>query len=311
MPVNAAANEVGNSPSYAAIFGPVFWGFCITLILFGVSILQGYLYFTRYHDRPWLRCLAAGMLTLDCISIALISQSVYYYLRAQYRVPDLRAITYASQMHFVYQLYLARSAGNSATIMKVLVATILLGTVGLGGAVGCVIMMLLYPQAVSQTATIPSLWFNFTLLSLIVLDENTEGLKVLSGIARGVRAAADILATVAMCLFLKSADNGITRPSSLLSSLMHLIINRGILVTAAQILLLVTFFATPNHLYWIAVHINTTKLYVNTFFGMLNARTALVERSMQHTSRDITIPEETEIHPNSSSVAGSKAPSHF
>jgi hypothetical protein len=46
---------------------------------------------------------------------------------------------------------------------------------------------------------------------------------------------------------------------------MHLIINRGILVTAAQILLLVTFFGTPNHLYWMAVHINTTKLYVNTF----------------------------------------------
>jgi hypothetical protein len=99
MPVNAAANEVGNSPSYAAIFGPVFWGmphfcclslkatlthqflwegFCITLMsvgcfpnlphgrslsilarLFGVSILQGYLYFTRYHDRPWLRCLVS------------------------------------------------------------------------------------------------------------------------------------------------------------------------------------------------------------------------------------------------------------
>jgi hypothetical protein len=40
---------------------------------------------------------------------------------------------------------------------------------------------------------------------------------------------------------------------------------------------------------------------------MLNARTALVERSMNHTSRAITIPE-TEIQPDSYSVAGSKAP---
>ncbi|KAJ7342946.1 hypothetical protein DFH08DRAFT_962972 [Mycena albidolilacea] len=255
MPINVA-NEVGDSPSYAAIFGPVFWGFCVTLILFGVSLLQGYLYFTRYHDRPWLRCLATGMLTLDCISIALISQSVYYYLLPHFGsfaplsavTKELSieclisaAITYASQMHFVYQLYLARSAGNSATIMKVLVATILLGTVGLGGAVGCVVMMLLYPQE--------------------VFTNRNHTFVVLSGIARGVRAAADILATVAMCLFLKSADDEIIRPSSLLRSLMHLIINRGILVTAAQILLLVTFFGTPNHLYWIAVHINTTKLY--------------------------------------------------
>ncbi|KAF7351860.1 hypothetical protein MVEN_01147400 [Mycena venus] len=324
MPVNPAANEVGDSPSYAAIFGPVFWGFCVTLMLFGVSILQGYLYFTRYHDRLWLRCLAAGMLILDCISIALISQSVYYYLLPHFgSFAPLSAvtkelsieclisaiITYASQMHFVYQLYLVRSAGNSATIMKVLVATILLGTVGLGGAVGCVVMMLLYPQEVFANRN-HTFVVGFILLfvSLVVWDENTKGLKVLSGIARGVRAAADILATVAMCLFLTSADDEITRPSSLLRSLMHLIINRGILVTAAQILLLVTFFGTPNHLYWIAVHINTTKLYVNTFFGMLNARTALVERSIKHTSRTITIPEETEIQPDSSSVAGSKAP---
>jgi hypothetical protein len=31
----------------------------ILLRLFGVSLLQGYLYFTRYHDRPWLRCLVS------------------------------------------------------------------------------------------------------------------------------------------------------------------------------------------------------------------------------------------------------------
>jgi hypothetical protein len=78
--------------------------------------------------------------------------------------------------------------------------------------------------------------------------------------------------------------------SSLLKSLMNLVINRGLLVTAAQIILLITFFASSGHLYWsvsfsippsscllpfhvcqltrphrLAVHINTTKLYVNTF----------------------------------------------
>jgi hypothetical protein len=36
-------------------------------------------------------------------------------------------------------------------------------------------------------------------------------------------------------------------------SLMHLVINRGIIVTAAQILLLVTFCVTSGHLYWCVV----------------------------------------------------------
>ncbi|KAF7372852.1 hypothetical protein MSAN_00491200 [Mycena sanguinolenta] len=101
---------------------------------------------------------------------------------------------------------------------------------------------------------------------------------ILAGIAKGFGAAADIVATFAMCMFLKSADTGIKRTWGLLKSLMHLVINRGILVTVAQIMLLITFFATPGHLYWLAIHINTTKLYINTFFGMLNARMSLQEQ---------------------------------
>jgi hypothetical protein len=35
--------------------------------------------------------------------------------------------------------------------------------------------------------------------------------QVLAGLAKGFGAAADIIATIAMCIFLKSADTGITR----------------------------------------------------------------------------------------------------
>ncbi|KAJ7727434.1 hypothetical protein DFH07DRAFT_231067 [Mycena maculata] len=111
-----------------------------------------------------------------------------------------------------------------------------------------------------------------------IFSHRNHTFAILAGIAKGFGAGADIVATVAMCMFLKSANTGITRTSSLLKSLMHLVINRGLLVTAAQILLLITFFATSGHLYWLAVHINTTKLYVNTFFGMLNARTSLQDK---------------------------------
>lgn len=94
--------------------------------------------------------------------------------------------------------------------------------------------------------------------------------KILAGLAKGCDATADIIATIAMCLFLTSAHTGISRcvplprpltsriylfihdrrTSSLLRSLMHLVINRGLLVTAAQIILLITFFASVGHLYW-------------------------------------------------------------
>jgi hypothetical protein len=69
---------------------------------------------------------------------------------------------------------------------------------------------------------------------------------------------------------------------------MEFTIQRGTLVTLIQVLLVVTFFAAPNHVYWydrfrfaveltermfcdrLAIHINLTKLYANAFceFGL-------------------------------------------
>ncbi|KAF7334473.1 hypothetical protein MVEN_02276800 [Mycena venus] len=271
MSSNATVPDATVGPTFAQVFGPVFWGFCVSLILGGVSALQGYLYFTRYNDKLPVRLVAAMMLTLDFLSVALICQSMYYYMLPHFGsfaplnhvTSELNieclisaVITFTSQMYFVYQLYMVKSPGMTASVMKALV--IVFGTVGLAGAVGCVAMMFKYPHS-------------------IFMNRN-HVFAILAGIAKGFGAAADIVATIAMCMFLSKADTGIRRTSSMLKSLMHLVINRGILVTVAQILLLVTFFATSGHLYWLAVHINTTKLYVNTFFGMLNARTSLQER---------------------------------
>ncbi|KAJ6536398.1 hypothetical protein B0H19DRAFT_1271182 [Mycena capillaripes] len=72
------------APAYAEIWGPVFWGFSATLVLCGVSTLQGYLYFTRYNDKQFIRILACFMLFLDYLSMALICQSIYYYMVLHY-----------------------------------------------------------------------------------------------------------------------------------------------------------------------------------------------------------------------------------
>ncbi|KAJ7146979.1 hypothetical protein C8R44DRAFT_657234 [Mycena epipterygia] len=268
MSASVTSSNPTGGPSYAQIFGPVFWGFCLSLMLCGVSALQGYVYFSRYNDKLGVRLLAVMMLALDFLSMALVCQSMYYYMLPHFgSFAPLNAvtnelvveclisavITFTSQMYFSYQLYMVKSPGNAAVIMNALV--IVFSLIGLGGALGCVAMMFVHPHAVFMN--------------------RNHSFAILAGLAKGCDATADIIATIAMCLFLTSAHTGISRTSSLLRSLMHLVINRGLLVTAAQIILLITFFASVGHLYWLAVHINTTKLYVNTFFGMLNARTAL------------------------------------
>jgi len=232
------------------------------------------MYFTRYNDKLWIRLFAGGMITLDFISMALISQSMYYYMLPHFgSFAPLNAVTseltveclisamltFGSQMYFAYQLFIIRRAGILPKLANA--SVVILATFGLAGGIGCAVMMFMVPQE--------------------VFANRNPTFATLAGISKGFGAAADVVATIAMCLFLSAADTGVTGTSSRLRTIMHLFINRGILVTLAQIGLLITFFATSNHLYWLAFHINTTKFYVITFFAMLNARDSIWSASGQ------------------------------
>ncbi|GJJ06679.1 hypothetical protein Clacol_000874 [Clathrus columnatus] len=108
-----------------------------------------------------------------------------------------------------------------------------------------------------------------------ILANKAPAFKLFFGLAKGFGALTDVLATIAMCIFLSSARTGMQRTDSIIKTLTHFVINRGLLVTLIQVLLLVFFFAVEDRLYWFAFHVNVTKLYVNTFFAMLNGRSHL------------------------------------
>jgi len=105
-----------------------------------------------------------------------------------------------------------------------------------------------------------------------VLSNRNYYFTIFFGIAKGFGALTDIIATIAMSVFLRSSRTEMVQTNKLINTLIIFIVQRGILVTLIQILLLVTFYALPQRLYWFAIHVNVTKLYANTFFAMLNGR---------------------------------------
>ncbi|KAG6824684.1 hypothetical protein H0H92_006131 [Tricholoma furcatifolium] len=98
---------------------------------------------------------------------------------------------------------------------------------------------------------------------------------VTAGIAKGSSVVADIIATVALCYQLATSKTGIKQTDTLLKTLIQFIVQRGILVTLTQTFLLVIFFATASHVWWLALHVNVTRLYANTFFAVINGRQSL------------------------------------
>ncbi|KAI0339701.1 hypothetical protein BDW22DRAFT_1431588 [Trametopsis cervina] len=244
--------------------GPLYWGFLCSLILMGINILQGYIYFPS-HDGPTIQTIAMSMIVLNVASSALVAQSVFYYLVPHFGsllplnaiTNELSAeclistlITLISQAYFVAQLYTVSKASKKHTIIPFIVGILAIGAFVFG--VACTTVMVIHKHSVlASRSTLFSVFF---------------------GLAKGFGALTDIVATIAMCLMLASARSGLANTNTVLRTLMQYIMQRGILVTLIQTLLLITFHAAPKHLYWLAFHVNVTKLYANTFFAMLNGR---------------------------------------
>ncbi|KAJ7590449.1 hypothetical protein C8J56DRAFT_1140467 [Mycena floridula] len=256
----------------SSVFAPIYWGFVISLFLGGITVVQAYIYFPHPGDRTSVRVTAAAMLALDLTSSALVAQSIYYYLVPHFGslapldavTPELSAecllsgiITFISQLYFVYQLYTVKHLG--AKVNRYLIGLItLLAVLAFLGGTSCVVAMYVYKHG--------------------VLANRNSMFAVFFGLAKGFGAVTDIMATIAMCRFLTSSKSSVQKTNHMLKSLIQYVVERGVLVTLIQTLLLITFYAFPGRLYWFAFHINVTKLYANTFFAMLNARTHLKER---------------------------------
>jgi len=171
-------------------------------------------------------------------------------------------ITAISQSYFVHQLINVKRSGKGNWMLIALITFFL--CVAFAGGVGCVGTMYKFHHG--------------------VLANRNKTFAIFFGIAKGAGAVTDVLATVAMCIFLRSSKTGMNGTNGLLKSLMQFTIHRGALVTLIQVLLLIAFYALPNNLTWFAFHVNVTKLYANTFFAMLNARAHLKERHMKTTA---------------------------
>ncbi|KAJ2930774.1 hypothetical protein H1R20_g6309, partial [Candolleomyces eurysporus] len=260
------------------IFAPMFWGFVLSIFLGGMTVVQANVYFPAKRDRPIIRWTAALMLLFDVTSSILIAYSIYYYLIPEFGsferfkavTPQFSAecliaalITYMSQLYFVHQLVIVKRTGKGNWIIIGLITGF--ATLAVMGGIGCVSTMYIWNEA--------------------VLAHRNKAFTIFFALAKGFNALTDILATIAMCMFLTNQKGGIERTNSLLSQVMLFVIQRGILVTLIQVLVLVTFLAAPGNLAWLALHMNVTRLYANTFFAMLNGRSQLREK---HTGTIVT-----------------------
>jgi uncharacterized membrane protein len=166
-------------------------------------------------------------------------------------------IAFLAQIYFITQIYYVKPAGPTGTIIVWIIG--FLSTCAFIFGIGCATVMVLNPLTTSHY---------------------TRTFHIVFGGAKGAAALADILATLAMCKYLGLSKTGIAGTESLLSTLSTIFMNRGAIVTIDQILCFIIFFAFTKTQMWYAPHLILTKLYVNTFFAILNSRGYLREKHL-------------------------------
>ncbi|TDL15240.1 hypothetical protein BD410DRAFT_796569 [Rickenella mellea] len=241
----------------------VYWGFVWQTVLFGVSICQGFLYFSNYNDRFPLKAYVSFLLFLDVSSTIAwttglhtdIVQNWGASVSLSFSSPFLVAesvstltMTFLTQMFFAHRVYLLHPSRPPIPVIIVIFAMIALG----GGITRITLSLTTSSDAISAARV-----------------------KVANLLENGFAAVGDTVATIAMCLKFVESALDTRRMASVLRRLMIYTVNRGITVTLVHISIVAFYWCAPEKLYWAPLHMCAGKLYVNTLLAMLNARQGL------------------------------------
>ncbi|KAN0127838.1 hypothetical protein V8E53_014343 [Lactarius tabidus] len=233
-------------------YGCTFIGLVISILLFGITVCQTWIYFWQYSQRDPkpLRFFVLVLLLLDTFHTILCIYSVYWYLilnfgnveNLEYNVWTMN-VTINSFVDYLVQLFYARRLYIVSKSIIIPTIIVLLGT-------NCL-----------------AFGFVFTARSSALrVFSRYNSLIGITCIGLGSSVVADILIAFSMCWYLYHKRTGFARTDSMIMTLMSYSINSGLLTCT-------------NSMIWEIFFWPMGKIYANSLLAMLNSRDHLRERS--------------------------------
>ncbi|KAF7331264.1 hypothetical protein MKEN_00003500 [Mycena kentingensis (nom. inval.)] len=238
------------------------WVIALTIqsTLFGMGLLQAYLYFFWYPKDNWVAKSAVILITvLETIQTAFFTATTYKSLVTEFgNFPNLDIIdwtattqlqvlytsTFVAQIYFAWGIYLFR---RKEWLYPLLVAIVAIAALGAG---------------IAQTVLVSRLT-NYSQLGQTSAATNTQA---------ALAFACDIMITVGLWWRLSGSKGGIQSTNRLLNFLIMTAINRGVLTMLTALLNIILFLAVPGTFEFMAALLISGKLYMNSMLAMLNTR---------------------------------------
>jgi len=260
--------------------GSTLAGVFVSLVFYGVSILQTFLYYERYtKDTIILKSLVTWVFVLDTLHILLICVGAWQYLVLHfgdvtflaYNHPPMlisvavsSAVSCTVQSFFIYRIWLLMRSRFRwlfpAVLMPFVFAELVLGVCKCG---------IRLQQSAAHVAV-------YTIVSMFQTSLSAVSGPLLTTVAIAGNAASiavDITITISLCALLAMTRTGFHPDTDrMLLRLIFITVNTGLSTTlfaSLSVILLVTY---PTDLIFTAVYFPLCTVYCNTMLASLNVR---------------------------------------
>ncbi|KAG8679163.1 hypothetical protein FRC09_019208, partial [Ceratobasidium sp. 395] len=252
------------------ITGPLLLGYLFNWGLFGILILQVYIYYLSFpNDGRVIKSLVYGLFLVDCVQTALTTHNAWHFLSRGWgdlhvladpgwswiAVPLLSGIVSATvQLFFAWRIWvLSKSIPLAGLIVSIAVAQ------GL-----CAMYSGIKFAIINDVTKIASLFPSAT-------------------VWLGGSALCDFIITISMVTFLARASTGFSQTDSVITKLIRMTVETGMVTTTAAITELILYLVYQHNNLHMIPALALAKLYTNTLLATFNSRSVAFGGSSSRT----------------------------
>ncbi|KAH8994407.1 hypothetical protein EDB86DRAFT_3103002 [Lactarius hatsudake] len=287
-------------------YGCSFIGLIISVMLFGITAVQTWIYYWQYgnRDSKSLRLFIAVIFLIGCLAHIpmhlfdiLVPGPKFWQRRNSgpqyvgYERSDRRQRTrrlYGSTvclLHWISDLrfvlmqrsYYARRVYMVGESIIIPIIIVIFGTTTFGKHF-CRLLGGTFMTIFLRVVTALGFVFTVRATALKFWSRYTSLIPV-TCIGMGSSVVADILITVSICWFLYHKRTGFARTDSVIMTLMTYSVHSGLLTSVLTCIVLISFATAPSAMYWQIFFWPMGKFYANSLLAMLNSRDYVRERS--------------------------------
>ncbi|CAL1703788.1 unnamed protein product [Somion occarium] len=267
------------TPSISELMGGMVMTICISLIFYGVTTAQAYVYYLNSkRDSPWIKTLVASVWIFETIHTAVVLRFLYYMVIISFGNPQSLALIDWSLGVMCVSEVLILALVEGFYIYRIWICTIgLISTLDLIGS----LKSLSFTLSTAVYGLLARSWDAF---------QHTFSSSFSVLMACSFSAVVDGLIAICMMILLRHKQTGFNRTDNVLRWIMAYSVNTGAISMVVSIVIAITYSTMQDSLLFVGLVILTGKLYANSLLGMLNARALMRQKANKTDSGLVELP---------------------